>query len=395
MIFMEWEDSVRLIQGDCRDVLKTLPSESVHCVVTSPPYWGLRDYDVDGQIGLEPTLYEWLANIVEVFREVKRVLRSDGTLWLNCGDAYACAPNGRKVVDITDDDRAFRDKPLSTVGGGLKPKDLIGLPWRVAFALQSDAWWLRSDCIWHKPSAMPESVSDRPSRDHEYLFLLAKSGKYFYDQDAIRERTGNEMSKEEYSIALGSRSPAERNADGILRVHAGHGKHDGCRSHPNGRSKRTVWTIPSQPTKDGHYASFPEKLVVPCILASTSERGCCPHCLAPWERVTEESGAYQAHWAPGTQRKQKALSPCRVTGGGVMETGMVKIHTTTGWRPTCHCEYTEDDLVPATILDPFVGSGTVCKVATDLGRRSIGIELSQKYIDKIAKRRTAQRGLQI
>ena len=176
-----------ILQGDCIEVMRGMEAESVHCVVTSPPYWGLRSYGVDGAYGLEPTLNEYIECMVEVFREVWRVLRKDGCLWLNLGDAYASNPsNGRGGGSTLGGGRphlsgANRD------GAGLKPKDLIGIPWRLAFALQADGWWLRSDNVWHKLNPMPESVTDRPTRAHEYVFLLTKSAKYFYDADAIRE----------------------------------------------------------------------------------------------------------------------------------------------------------------------------------------------------------------
>jgi len=208
---------ITVLTGDCRDVLRTLPDESVHCVVTSPPYWGLRDYGVAGQLGLEPSLAEHVETMRGVFAEVRRVLRKDGTLWLNYGDSYATAPNGRSAADtkaLGNDDRTFRDKPFSTVGpisrvgqsgnksnrgsdhgfrrangydpGYLKPKDLCGAPWRVAFALQADGWWLRSDIIWSKPNPMPESITDRPTKAHEYLFLLARSERYLKHHRYLR-----------------------------------------------------------------------------------------------------------------------------------------------------------------------------------------------------------------
>jgi DNA modification methylase len=184
--------TVSVLTGDCREVLRTLPDESVHCVVTSPPYWGLRDYGVVGQLGLEPSLAEHVETMRSVFAEVRRVLRADGTLWLNYGDSYATAPNGRSAADTKAagrDDRTFRDKPFSTVGNGLKAKDLCGTPWGVAFALQADGWWLRSDIIWSKPNPMPESITDRPTKAHEYVFLMSKSERYFYDAEAIKERS--------------------------------------------------------------------------------------------------------------------------------------------------------------------------------------------------------------
>jgi DNA modification methylase len=210
---------VRMLIGDCRDVLATLPAERVQCVVTSPPYWGLRDYGAAGQIGLEPTPEEYVAHVVEVFRAVRRVLREDGTVWLNLGDSYASdikgsggrshslkfcgtAERGRSANGIV---AAQRFEPR-TFEHGLKPKDLVGIPWRVAFALQADGWYLRADIIWAKPNPMPESVTDRPTKAHEYVFLLAKSERYFFDQEAVRQAWADDRCG-----APGGRRPAERN----------------------------------------------------------------------------------------------------------------------------------------------------------------------------------------
>ena len=180
---------VRLLTGDCRAILPTLPAASVHCVVTSPPYWGLRDYGISGQLGLESSFQDYLATMVEVFREVRRVLRKDGTLWLNMGDTYASAwvCNRRNVVGNGSLENGKRANRPNRLGDGLKEKDLVGMPWRLAFALQADGWYLRSDIIWHKPNPMPESVTDRPTKAHEYVFLMSKIERYFYDAEAVRE----------------------------------------------------------------------------------------------------------------------------------------------------------------------------------------------------------------
>jgi len=210
--------------------------------------------------------------MVEIFREVKRVLRDDGTLWLNMGDSFASAwpaPNTRRnIIDNPMSGGKRGPHRQSKLGAwDLKEKDLIGMPWRVAFALQADGWWLRSDIIWAKPNPMPESVTDRPTKAHEYLFLLTKSERYYYDQDAVRERTGNELSLDEY---------AERTAKGATwqsgmpdGMYAGSHKHDGGRSHPSGRNIRTVWDIATQPFPEAHFATFPEALVEPCIKAGS------------------------------------------------------------------------------------------------------------------------------
>ncbi len=283
-----------ILQGDSIEVMRGMELESVHCCITSPPYWGLRSYGVDGAYGLEPTLEEYIANMVEVFREVRRVLRKDGSLWLNLGDVFAhngasggASPDGARKGRVAD--RAAQEKMGYTVPSGLKPKDLIGLPWRVAFALQADGWWLRSDIVWHKPNPMPESVTDRPTRAHEYVFLLSKSARYYWDADAIREPHKSESIKR-YECGLHTGAPD----DGIVAAGARTGVFwsDRMGDHMNavGANKRTVWSIATQPYKEAHFATYPEKLVEPCILAGTSERGVCGVTGAPWARVTEVSG---------------------------------------------------------------------------------------------------------
>jgi len=262
-----------LIRGDARAL--PLRDQSVHCVVTSPPYWGLRDYGSPTQIGLEPTPAAYVAAIVAVFAELGRVLRADGTCWVNMGDAYVhgipgggCVfQNGRtdgRTSHVTD--RARGREKISTLAPGLKVKDLIGLPWRVAFALQAEGWYLRSDIIWAKPNPMPESVTDRPTKAHEYLFLLTKSERYFYDAAAIAEQL---------SGALRSSNWATRKAAGAIGgcLNRGARQQQGDNvSHDLGgwdgtRNKRSVWTIPTLPYAGAHFATMPEALVEPCILA--------------------------------------------------------------------------------------------------------------------------------
>tara|TARA_R100001082_G_scaffold75567_1_gene43777 strand:+ start:1399 stop:2337 length:939 start_codon:yes stop_codon:yes gene_type:complete len=255
-----------VIQGDVREVLKTLGDESVQCVVTSPPYWGLRDYGVDDQLGLEATPEEFVENMVDVFREVKRVLRNDGTLWLNLGDSYFGGGRGddsklrgsHKGQGTYDSMKS--SKPDWNKVKGLKPKDLIGIPWRVALALQADGWYLRSDIIWNKPNPMPEPVKDRPTKSHEYIFLLTKSAKYYYDAEAIKENgeypAGTKAAKgsaKRYSTDLvNSRPPEYKVYDGL-------------------RNKRSVWKITTKPYKEAHFATFPEELPEICIKAGTQK----------------------------------------------------------------------------------------------------------------------------
>lgn len=233
--------TIEVITGDCIDTLKALPEQSVHTCVTSPPYFGLRDYGHDGQIGLEPTPDEFVAALVAVFREVRRVLRDDGTLWLNLGDSYARNPakgqhkpgqSGGKNAYVYDNGNGRASATF--LGDGIKEKDLIGIPWRVAFALQADGWYLRQDIIWHKPNPMPESVRDRCTKAHEYIFLLSKGQRYYFDAEAIKEQ------------AVGG---TER------------------------RNRRSVWTVTTKPFKGAHFATFPPDLIEPCVLAGAPVGG--------------------------------------------------------------------------------------------------------------------------
>jgi DNA modification methylase len=248
----------RVLVGDVRKQLASLSDASVQCCVTSPPYWGLRDYGMPGQIGLEPTPEAFVASLVEVFREVRRVLKDDGVCWLNLGDSYVGAANSGGV-NRNDGGPAVRVVGMNAKrGDGLKPKDLVGIPWRVAFALQADGWYLRSDVIWSKPNPMPESVTDRPTKAHEYIFLLAKSERYFYDQGAIRE-IGTEEPHIRPASRMGSKAivglkSASPNMDRVL---------DGT------RNARSVWIIATQPYPDAHFATFPEAIPDRCIKAGS------------------------------------------------------------------------------------------------------------------------------
>jgi DNA modification methylase len=287
----------RILEGDAMEMLRTLPDENVQCCITSPPYWGLRDYKVESQIGLEKTPEEYIAKMVAVFHEVWRVLRNDGTLWLNIGDSYANdgkwgGSTGGKHVS------ALNGEPIGCGkrNTGLKPKDLVGIPWMLAFALRADGWYLRQDIIWAKPNPMPESVTDRCTKSHEYLFLLAKSQRYYYDQEAIKEpaaesslqrwdqdienqsgsdrvpgKTNGPMkavggraagNKTHKTVAEYERSDSEehRTAAGLLKI--------ANTPYPM-RNKRSVWTITTQPYREAHFATFPEALVEPCILAGS------------------------------------------------------------------------------------------------------------------------------
>lgn len=346
-------DLDKIYQGDSLSTLKAWPNAFVQTCVTSPPYWGLRDYGVKGQMGLEGTPEEFVAKMVELFREVRRVLRDDGTLWLNLGDSYAAGRQGRcGVGNVT------RNKPIGKKDqgpqkyrgptSGLKVKDLVGIPWMVAFALRADGWYLRSDIIWSKPNPMPESVQDRPTKAHEYLFLLTKNEQYYYDSAVIRE-PAKEASIKRWEQNIDSQAGSLRvpgKTNGAMKAVGGPRKtlpetqqklgelRDKQRGHSRrhagfndrwdemeredqvagGANKRTVWTVATQPFKQAHFATFPPKLIEPCIMAG---------------------------------------SPA----GGV-------------------------------VLDPFMGAGTTALVASSLNRRFVGIELNPKYIE-IAEKRIA------
>jgi len=327
-----------ILQGDVRSCLKQLEDESVQCCITSPPYWGLRDYGCDGQIGLEPTPEAYVADLVDVFREVKRVLRNDGTLWLNLGDSYAGSGRGRNAdgthceggLQATNEGstmgRLVNPKSFSkhlidegAIGNawvkppeGYKCKDLVGIPWLVAFALRSDGWYLRSDIIWNKPNPMPESVTDRCTKSHEYIFMLTKSERYYYDAEAVKEPIAEStaedprLTREGYDVGRPERGFPGGNSRGSgLLIPKG---------DPGKRNKRDVWTVATQPCAEAHFATFPPKLIEPMILAGSK--------------------------------------------------------------------------VGDTILDPFMGSGTTAIQAVRLHRHYLGCELNPEYVN-MAERRIA------
>lgn len=255
----------RILVGDCIEMMRTLPDQSVHTCITSPPYFGLRDYGVDGQIGLEASPREFIDNLVAVFREVRRVLRDDGTLWVNLGDSYASGGRGGGGRYMAErGDGAWQGKGDATgwrsAPAGWKHKDLLGLPWRLAIALQDEGWYLRQDIIWHKPNPMPESIKDRCTKAHEYLFLLSKSPRYYFDQEAIREQATKGFSGSEFNSGktaehqLGRSSDRDRVDDGM-------------------RNKRSVWTVATASFKGAHFATFPPDLIRPCVQAGSPRDG--------------------------------------------------------------------------------------------------------------------------
>lgn len=400
-----WEDQwLDIWSGDCRDVLGQLPEKSVHAVITSPPYFGLRSYldddnpDKDKEIGREPSPTEYVEAMVEVLQAVRRVLRDDGTVWLNIGDSYAAQRGGTSMPAETISGGVGGYGPEGAHRGrgdgyqphrnasaiGLKHKDLIGIPWRVAFALQADGWILRNDIIWSTPNPMPESVRDRFTVSHEYVFLLAKSPRYFFDQDAVREpHTDVTLNRVKYG--LNHRHPGDKGV-GIppVKTTTVEGAGDfgtatvttsamGDRfANPLGRNRRTVWTIPTKSYKGAHYAVFPESLVEPMILAATSAKGVCPECGAPWARVTEK-----VREARGDAFGRKDVGDHDHGQAGSDYEALVEVKTV-GWAPTCAHEMA--DPVPATVLDPFAGSGTVGLVAQTHSRRAILIDLNGEYL---------------
>lgn len=411
--------------GDVLEALRQMPDGSIHCCVTSPPYWGLRDYGIPpsiwggdpshnhrfgdeiafcdcgawlGCLGLEPTPELFVQHVVEVFREVKRVLRDDGTLWLNLGDSYASTPPGVKGVSNSSGlngakgDTTYRrtleqsvGTRRNTIAPGLKPKDLVGIPWRVAFALQADGWYLRSDIIWHKKSPMPESVTDRPTKSHEYIFLLSKQERYFYDAEAIKEPTAADT---EARYARG-RSDDHKYADGgpgdqtiahsFKHMLPGNKTHKGTNAYESTRNKRSVWSISTSPTPEAHFATYPIEIPETCLLAGTSAHGVCASCGSPWRRikatrfkpqedVSEEKGVRG-------NGEQKPMDQSNTWQGFPRGTTQVE---TLGWEPTCKCGA---EIVAPTVLDPFSGAGTTGLACLKNGRQFVGIELNQQYID--------------
>ncbi len=377
-----------LHQGDVLARLRELSDESVHCVITSPPYWGLRDYGVEGQLGLESSPEEYVRKLVDVFRQVRRVLRRDGTVWLNIGDTYFGSwgnyggqnrgqgsqreiTHGSAVPNPAYDGLESYRPPSASPHPILKPKDLVGIPWRLAAALQADGWWLRSDVIWAKPNPMPESVTDRPTKSHEYLFLLARSDRYFYDSEAIKEiavgeAPGNTTHKGQTAF---------ENGDVHMRTKSGLTEMVAFARH----NKRSVWTIAVEAFPEAHFAVFPTKLVEPCILAGTSEHGCCSKCGAPWIRIVQRSLAFQSGSgrSGNTPEGKYAGSAQAESGEYDIRLGPVVTTATIGWEPSCKCEA---EITPCTVLDPFNGAGTTGLVALRLGRSYIGIELNPEYV---------------
>jgi DNA modification methylase len=385
-----------IVVGDCRESLRAMPARSVQTCVTSPPYFGLRDYGHDGQIGLEPTPDEFVQALVQVFREVRRVLRDDGTVWLNLGDSYnnravnrPSSHQGGLGFESEHLGTSWRDHAangrarMSIQDGDLKEKDLLGIPWMVAFALRADGWYLRSDIIWSKPNPMPESVTDRPTKAHEYLFLLSKGPRYFYDADAVRE--ADQGTDHAHRNVLDGQ-PSLEPSNGLRSVHGGLRTVEG--RNGSGRNRRSVWTVATQPFPGAHFATFPPKLIEPCILAGTSPKA-CGVCGAPWERVSERRidesrplARQNIHEPQVTQNGDGTNARGSSTWGHYLTT------ETKGWEPSCEHH---DDTGRSVVLDPFAGSGTVGVVCGWHGRDFIGCELNEDYA-QMARERIALEG---
>jgi DNA modification methylase len=372
--------STRVLVGDALTVLKTLPAESCHVCVTSPPYFQLRDYGVAGQIGLERTPDEYVQKLVEVFREVWRVLRPDATLWLNIGDSMAGSGKGKTGANGIGDQeqrQGFHDnyhlerdnQTRARWPDYGKPKDLLLIPFRLAIALQADGWYVRSDIAWCKKSCMPESVQDRPTAAWEHVFLLSKQPRYYYDAEAVREdavsdrASGNGYARPEQLSrgGRGSAAPWEVQAS---------------------RNMRNFWVLGPEPFPSAHFATFVPEIPRRAILAGTSEHGVCPVCGAPWVRqIQTEYIKSPAHGA-GSQMRGR-LETTDVNGWAGMPR-VARVDTTTGWRPSC--EHVEAIPVAASVLDPFAGAGTTGLVADRLGRDSILIELNPAYAEMARQR---------
>jgi DNA modification methylase len=387
---------VTLLHGDVLTQLQRLPTESVHCCITSPPYWGLRDYGVTGQLGLERTPEEYVRKMVAVFREVRRVLRQDGTLWLVIGDSYSGgfgqgSPGNKSKSNVG----SFEGRVAIKRPNGYKNKDLVGIPWLLAFALRADGWYLRQDIIWSKTNPMPESVTDRCCKSHEHIFLLTKSKHYYFDHEAIKEPAAQAPAAQAPAAqALGTpRLTGQHKANAGGFTHNGTGLSTlGSNQGAETRTKRDVWRISTQPYKEAHFATFPEELVTLCILAGVSAKR-CEQCSAPWVRVMRRTsqpkraernipGDKDANSVPRTQR------------GLNLGTRDEKLHsvqaptTMDSWRPTCKCPRTQGT-GPAVILDPFCGSGTVGAVARRYGLSFVGIDLNPEYLS-MARRRISK-----
>lgn len=397
-----------IVLGDCRATMRQWAADGVkvQMCVTSPPYYGLRDYGHDGQLGLEETPEQYIANMVEVFACVWDILDDDGTLWVNLGDSYSAGGRGGgKEGGIQAGNKgSTTGKVLGTWKvDGFRPKNLLGIPWRVAIALQEAGWNLRQDIIWHKPNPMPESVTDRCTKAHEYIFLLSKSQKYFYDHEAIKEpiqdatalrmlrgvsdshknvngapgQTAHSMNKPRANVRKEFESSMGGGGTSFVG-HSGYKRADGTLMIKETRNKRSVWTVNTKPYKGAHFAVFPEELIKPCILAGTSHVGHCPKCNTRWSRDVEKVVSTSTD-CPKTQSAHEARGGTGTPTGTVGKSGGGRVNgytTTLGWKANCECGV---EPVSDIVLDPFMGSGTTAQVSQQLDRRYLGCELNPDY----------------
>lgn len=364
--------------GDCLEEMNAIPDNYLHCCVTSPPYYQLRDYGVEGQIGLEDSLEEYINKMVTVFQEVRRILRPDGTLWLNLGDTYASTQSsdtkkfGNEQFNKNRPSREQCKIPKKKVPTGFKRGELMGIPWRVALALQANGWHLKSDVIWNKPNCMPESIKNRPTKSHEYVFLLSKSPQYYYDYFAIQEPV-KESSLKRYRYSMNGSTPGNAYPNEKRDRPHNFNLDEGSKY----KNKRSVWTIPSVAYKGPHFATFPYNLVDVCLKAGTSEYGCCSTCGSPYVRIVERTFVPQQDikdlekLAKGSNKGSD--SSCN---WGDYPRGST-ITTSIGWESACSCP--AGDPIPCIVLDPFAGSGTVGKWCRQNNRDYILIELNSDY----------------
>ena len=364
--------------GNCLETLQKMDDQSVNTCITSPPYWGLRDYNgEEEQLGLEDTPELFVDNLVKVFREVKRVLKDDGTVWLNLGDTYSshkdCKSTAQslakgtqaEVAHVIDKGRSVSRNTKKLKQAGLKNKDLIGIPWRVALALQADGWYLRQDIIWHKPNPMPESVKDRCTKSHEYIFLLSKNVKYYFDYEAIKEdAVGNSPNNKKPHKHQGQ--PFSRTKENLVNIQA-----------VEKRNKRSVWTVTTKPFKGAHFATFPKDLIEPCVLAGCPEK-ICFSCSKPYERVMQKPKPLKV------KRGRRAGTDDRLIGGVLDKYNKENPPIDLGLQKQCDCNTKETKA--GTVLDPFGGSGTTAIVANKHNRNAVMCELNKEYVG-IAKER--------
>jgi DNA modification methylase len=461
--------AVVLVSGDARQI--PLADESVHCIVTSPPYWGLRKYAGEqelvwrgwghlrdeglrcdeyghefmeetragisggtnqnckeevnadgatnrplepsthgtcvrcgawrGAYGLEPTVDLYVQHSLEILRELRRVLRKDGVLFWNLGDSYQSGNRGNYMRPRCTDSNSlqamfegeddFPRQPNRLPQDGLKPKDLVLMPARIALAAQADGWWVRSVIVWAKPNPMPESVTDRPTDSYEQILMLTKSARYFWDADAVREKAetgwnGSSFTDERDAEVYRNLGRGPRNGNGYKPGHdARDGKERFCsgtggyQAVPGTRNLRNVWEFATQPYSGAHFATFPEELPRRCILGATSARGCCAKCGAPWARVLEKKPATMNIRVRDAKRgvagadEGYAAAETEIANYGTEEMGESR---TIGWTPTCFCRAQHGKTVPCVVLDPFGGSGTTGRVAIELNRRAVLLDLA-------------------